>query len=78
MFEPFGHARDIPSEYRELQGEGLSLYQCKSLCEEVGGGILAESKSGLGSTFTFYLYAEEVIAEVDQDMEESDIQSKRL
>jgi len=40
---------------REVGGSGLGLAICKGLIEEHGGTILAESKPGIGSTFTFTL-----------------------
>ena len=58
LFLPYGLARDIPDDFRHLQGNGLSLFHSKRLCEEAGGGMTVDTKPGLGSIFLFWLEAE--------------------
>ncbi|HEY7910681.1 MAG TPA: ATP-binding protein [Blastocatellia bacterium] len=42
-------------ESNEAPGVGLGLYLARTVIEEIGGRITAESKLGLGSTFTIHL-----------------------
>jgi two-component system sensor histidine kinase BaeS len=42
-------------ESNEAPGVGLGLYLARTVIEEIGGRITAESKPGLGSTFTLHL-----------------------
>jgi signal transduction histidine kinase len=53
LFKPF---RQIDTTLaRQHEGTGLGLSICHRLVEMLGGKIWAESKEGVGSTFTFTL-----------------------
>ena len=46
--KPFFKAHD-----NTYQGNGLSLYLCKQICERAGGSIAVQSTLGSGSYFIF-------------------------
>lgn len=50
IFERFYRVEGIPSTY---SGSGIGLFICYQIIKEHGGEIWAESKLGIGSTFTF-------------------------
>jgi len=53
IFDSFSQADD--SHTKQHAGTGLGLTICKSLVEQMGGGIAVESRLGSGSTFRFSL-----------------------
>ncbi len=56
LFEPFMQAD--ASTTREYGGTGLGLSITRKFCQMMGGDVLADSRSGEGSTFTMRLPAE--------------------
>lgn len=55
LFDPFEQADN--STTRKFGGTGLGLAVCKRICENMGGGIVAESIPERGATFAFNILA---------------------
>ena len=53
LFQRFYRVQD--KQTRKIEGTGLGLYISRSIVEQHGGHITAESEPGKGSTFTVYL-----------------------
>ena len=60
IFEKF--YRLDPDQRRGIGGTGLGLYICRELVRSMGGRIWVESEPGMGTTASFELPAEPVIA----------------
>jgi signal transduction histidine kinase/DNA-binding response OmpR family regulator len=54
IFEKFSRGGSS-EKVRHVEGAGLGLSIAKELCNLMGGGIIAESAIGRGSTFTFFI-----------------------
>lgn len=52
LFQPF---YQVPGKSRSIQGTGLGLYICRSLCDLMAGEIAVNSTQGRGSTFNVSL-----------------------
>jgi signal transduction histidine kinase/ActR/RegA family two-component response regulator len=68
LFAPF--SQGDASTHRLFGGSGLGLSICKRLAQVLGGDLQAESRAGVGSTFTFTCRAKILTSEQDDTARE--------